>query len=83
MQLALKGIFTWCDTDFFDLASLGPLWITPAWDIKNIVLKKRFFHNGGLARPIFQILQKEKIDPLWEFYLNFEIRICPKHQNPM
>ena len=29
-----------CGTDFLDLSSLDPLWITPAWDIKNGISKK-------------------------------------------
>ena len=39
-------------TDFFDLASLDPLWITPAWDIKNGISKKISCTVGGW----FQIL---------------------------
>ena len=48
----------WCGTDFWDLASLDPLWNTPPWDIKNRILKVFFLHSGGLKKLIFQILTK-------------------------
>ena len=57
----LRGIVTEphkrCGTDFWDLASLDPLWNTPPWDIKNGISKKIFLHSGGLVQLIFQILK--------------------------
>ena len=51
-------VHKWCGTDFWDLASLDPLWNGPPWDIKNRILKVFFLHSGGLKKLIFQILTK-------------------------
>ena len=47
-----------CGTDFWDFASLDPMWNTPPWDIKNGISEFFFLHSGGLKKLIFQIFEK-------------------------
>ena len=58
-----------CGTDFLDLSSLDPLWITPAWDIKNGI-SKNFFEQWGVGMADFSKFEKNNnVDPLWYFSL--------------